>query len=119
MSHSINDLRVAPSTSSPGARFAKDAANRTSKKIDSSRLKQEVDESMKRTLLTLAVLLGLALPVAAQLATGNIYGIATDESGAPLPGVAVSVKGAAGTINTVSGSDGRFRFLNLPPGSYK
>jgi hypothetical protein len=74
---------------------------------------------MKRTLLTLAVLLGLALPVAAQLATGNIYGTAADESGAPLPGVAVSVKGAAGTVNTISGSDGRFRVLNLSPGSYK
>src|SRR5258706_10313611 len=80
---------------------------------------QEVDESMKRTLLTLVVLLGLALPVAAQLGTGNIYGAATDEAGAPLPGVAVSVKGATGTVNTISGSDGRFRFLNLPPGSYK
>jgi len=74
---------------------------------------------MKRTLLTLAVLLGLALPVAAQLATGNIYGTASDESGAPLPGVAVSVKGVNGTVNTVTGSDGRFRVLNLSPGSYK
>jgi len=74
---------------------------------------------MKRTLLTFAVLLGLALPVAAQLATGNIYGMVNDESGAPLPGVAVTVKGVTGTFNTVSGSDGRFRVLNLSPGSYK
>jgi hypothetical protein len=80
---------------------------------------REVDEFMKRTLLHLVLVLGLALPVAAQIATGNIYGLVTDESGAPLPGVAVAVKGAAGSVNTVSGSDGRFRVLNLAPGAYK
>src|SRR5258708_12091545 len=80
---------------------------------------QEVDESMKRSLLTLVVLLGLALPVAAQLATGNIYGTVTDESGAPLPGAIVSVTGVNGSSSTTPGSDGRFRVLNLSPGAYK
>ncbi len=74
---------------------------------------------MKRTLLVLAVLLAVALPVQAQLATGNIYGLVSDESGAPLPGAAVLIKGANGTTTTTTGSDGRFRVLNLSPGSYK
>ncbi len=74
---------------------------------------------MKRTLLILAALLALALPVQAQLATGNIYGTVTDESGAPLPGAAVSVKGVTGSFSTTTGSDGRFRVLNLAPGAYK
>ena len=74
---------------------------------------------MKRTLLILAALLVVALPVHAQLASGNIYGTVTDESGAPLPGVAVAVKGSTGSFTTTSGSDGRFRVLNLPPGAYK
>jgi len=46
---------------------------------------EEVEAPMKKSLLTLVVLLGLALPVAAQLATGNIYGTVTDESGRPFP----------------------------------
>jgi len=74
---------------------------------------------MKKSLLTLVVLLGLALPVAAQLATGNIYGTVTDESGAPLPGAIVSVTGVNGSSSTTAGSDGRFRVLNLSPGAYK
>src|SRR5260221_4097655 len=73
---------------------------------------------MKRTLLIMAVLLGWALPGAPHLARGNIYGLVTDESGAPLPGVAVTVKGAAGNLTTTTSSDGRFRVLNLSPGSY-
>src|SRR5262249_43931021 len=74
---------------------------------------------MKKTLLLLAVLVAVALPLYAQLATGNIYGIVTDESGAALPGAAVAVKGSGGSFNTTSGSDGRFRILNLSPGAYK
>jgi len=74
---------------------------------------------MKKILLLLAVLVALALPAYAQLATGNIYGIVTDESGAALPGAAVSVKGPGGSFSTTSGSDGRFRILNLSPGPYK
>ncbi|HEV7502088.1 MAG TPA: carboxypeptidase regulatory-like domain-containing protein, partial [Vicinamibacteria bacterium] len=74
---------------------------------------------MKRSLLVLAVLLAMGLPVHAQLATGNIYGTVTDESGAPLPGAAVLVKGAAGNVATTASGDGRFRVLNLAPGSYK
>ena len=38
-----------------------------------------------------------ALPAAAQVSTGNIYGTVTDESGAVLPGATVTLTGAFGT----------------------
>jgi len=68
--------------------------------------------------ITLAVALGLAVPAYAQLATGNIYGMVADESGAALPGASVTLKGSGAPMSTTSGTDGRYRFLNLPPGSY-
>ncbi|HWW92354.1 MAG TPA: TonB-dependent receptor, partial [Vicinamibacteria bacterium] len=73
---------------------------------------------MKRIALSLAMLLAMALPIHAQLATGNIYGTVTDESGAALPGASVTVKGPGGSFSTVCGADGRFRVLNLDPGAY-
>jgi Tfp pilus assembly protein PilX len=73
----------------------------------------------KRTLiLALGVALALAGVSFAQVATGNIYGVAKDESGALLPGVAVTLKGETGTKSTVSGADGAFRFLSLDRGNY-
>ncbi|HKC10772.1 MAG TPA: carboxypeptidase-like regulatory domain-containing protein, partial [Vicinamibacteria bacterium] len=74
---------------------------------------------MKRIVLSLVVLLALALPIHAQLATGNIYGTVKDDSGAALPGASVTVKGPGGTFTTTCGSDGRFRVLNLDPGAYQ
>jgi hypothetical protein len=70
----------------------------------------------------LALALGVALALAgtafAQIATGNIYGVAKDESGALLPGVSVTLKSDVGTKSTVSGPDGAFRFLSLDRGNY-
>ena len=70
----------------------------------------------------LALVMGLALALAgtaaAQIATGNIYGVAKDESGAVLPGVNVTLSGDVGTLSTVSGADGTFRFLGLNRGDY-
>jgi hypothetical protein len=74
---------------------------------------------MKRIVLSLVVFLAAALPLHAQLATGNVYGTVTDESGATLPGATVTVKGPGGTFTTISSSDGRFRVLNLDPGAYQ
>src|SRR6185436_13685632 len=44
----------------------------------------------------------------------------TDESGAVLPGVTVTLSGAgvAGNPSTVTGENGTFRFPSLPPGEY-
>jgi hypothetical protein len=73
----------------------------------------------RQPLLLLAALLLLAIPVAAQVSSGNIYGTVTDSSGNPLPGVTVTAD-AGGMHNTfVTDADGAFRFLRLTPGQYK
>jgi hypothetical protein len=66
------------------------------------------------------VLVGLCAPAYAQRTTGSIVGTVTDESGAVLPGVTVTLSGAgvAGTPSTVTGDNGTFRFPSLPPGEY-
>lgn len=68
--------------------------------------------------LALALLLAL-VPSAIAQSTGNIYGTVTDESGAVLPGVNVTIEGDTGSRSTVSSPQGAFRFLNLTNGSYK
>ncbi len=70
----------------------------------------------------LAVGLLLLAPIAllAQT-TGTIEGTITDQSGAPLPGVTVELAGAgvgSAGKTTVTGSDGKYRFLSLRPGDY-
>jgi hypothetical protein len=53
--------------------------------------------------------------------TGDIRGVITDESGAVLPGVTVTLRGPAvqGTPTTVSNESGVYRFPNLAPGIYE
>ena len=74
---------------------------------------------MKKLLLAVGLLALCALPAYAQLATGAIYGTVTDESGAALAGANVTLKGGARNVSTTSGTDGRFRFLNLDPATYE
>ncbi len=53
--------------------------------------------------------------------TGSIAGVVRDPSGAAVPGVTITVT-SPNLIRPqtgVSGSDGSFRILNLPPGKYK
>jgi hypothetical protein len=69
--------------------------------------------------LALALLLVCAPAAYAQTILGNIYGTATDESGAVLPGVSVTLEGETGTRSTVTGPQGSFRFINLNRGQYK
>jgi hypothetical protein len=70
--------------------------------------------------LAVAILLAAVTGLLAQpAATGNIYGKVTDESGAELPGVAVTLSGAFGTRTTTSGHQGDFRFLAVPHGSHQ
>ena len=56
----------------------------------------------------------------AQRTTGDIHGVITDESGAVLPGVTVTLKGrtVAGSPSVVTNESGVYRFINLAPGSY-
>ena len=69
--------------------------------------------------LVLALLVGLTPGVQAQFATGNVYGTVTDESGAVLPGAAVTITSDLGNRSTTTGTQGEFRFLNLDRGQYK
>jgi outer membrane receptor protein involved in Fe transport len=77
---------------------------------------------MRRSLAALIGLVALAsAPVAlAQRTTGALVGTVTDDSGAVLPGVAVSLKGEAvvGTQTATSNEKGYYRFAALPPGTY-
>ncbi|HEV2856077.1 MAG TPA: TonB-dependent receptor [Thermoanaerobaculia bacterium] len=54
----------------------------------------------------------------AQLQTGNLYGTVTDDQGAALPGVTVTLAGGGAPQVQVTNAQGQFRFLGLAPGSY-
>jgi hypothetical protein len=72
--------------------------------------------------LALALVLGLAGGALAQtqITTGVIQGTVKDPSGGVLPGADVEVRnpGTNLTRNASTGPDGRFAFLQLPPGRY-
>src|SRR5687768_13661769 len=78
---------------------------------------------MKRSFITLfAVMLLLvgSIPLAAQEQTGSIEGIVKDSSGAVLPGVTVEATSTgAGTVTSVTDSNGQYRFPRLPSGRYQ
>ncbi|MGE0815301.1 MAG: carboxypeptidase regulatory-like domain-containing protein [Vicinamibacterales bacterium] len=71
-------------------------------------------------MLAIAALVAAPLAGWAQQTTGNLRGTVTDESGAVLPGVTVTLRGpnVAGTPSTVTNEQGVYRFPNLPPGTY-
>ncbi len=68
-----------------------------------------------------ALLLFVAATVAFGQTTGEITGVVSGTDGRPLPGVTVEATSASlqGTRVSVTGNDGVFRFISLPPGSYK
>lgn len=70
-----------------------------------------------------AIALAMMLPawLRAQNANANIAGTVVDQSGAAVPGAALTLTlGASGTVRrAVSGTDGEFSFPNLPAGSYQ
>src|SRR3954452_8808563 len=78
-----------------------------------------------RTTLILAVVLIVVYPAAArgqsQITTAAIDGIASDATGAALPGVTVEARNVDTNFAraAVTSSDGRFAILQLPPGRYK
>ena len=76
-----------------------------------------------RLLCLFAAVALIAAPTSvwAQRTTGDIRGVITDESGAVLPGVTVTLRGPAvqGTPTTVSNELGVYRFPNLAPGVYE
>ena len=70
--------------------------------------------------LVIALVLGLALPAGAQELRGRITGVVSDNTGAVLPGVSVTVSGPAliQAQTTVTSADGSYRYPALPPGLY-
>src|SRR5688572_5601929 len=71
------------------------------------------------------LLLSLAFPAInwaqTQITTGVIQGTVTDETGAQLPGVTIEARnvGTNLTRTQTSAADGRYVFLQLPPGNYR
>src|SRR5215813_14070597 len=70
--------------------------------------------------LTALVCLLIAGTARAQSGTAALYGKVTDQSGAALPGVTVTITSATAAItrSTVSDAEGGYQFLALPPGVY-
>ncbi len=72
-----------------------------------------------------SVVVGLcfcARPVGAQVVTGTITGVVSDDSGAALPDVTITVTSPAlpgGPVTSVTNAQGAFRFSALPPGGYE
>jgi hypothetical protein len=65
------------------------------------------------------LLLWGAVPAAAQLQTGDLYGTVKGADGGALPGATVTLEGVGSPKVQVTGTDGDFRFLGLYPGTYK
>lgn len=75
---------------------------------------------MRKVALALLVALFAAAPLFAQTQTGTITGTATDEQGAVLPGVLVTVESDAliAPRSTTTGSGGSYSHPALPAGEY-
>jgi len=78
---------------------------------------------LRNKLLSILAIILLLAPIAFSQSkeTGAIRGIVTDEQGAPLPGVNVTLMSPnlMGGRSFVTDAKGEFRFPALPPGDYK
>jgi len=75
--------------------------------------------SLKNSALALAAVLSIALPAFAQTSTATITGRVEDATGLSVPGVTVTLQGDDIRQMFTTEVDGRYRFLDLAPGSYK
>ena len=72
--------------------------------------------------LTLLCVCLLAGSVFAQRLTGKITGTVSDADGIPLPGVTIEISSPSmmgGVHAQITSDSGSYRFINLPPGTYK
>ena len=70
--------------------------------------------------LLIAFVLTSGAKAQTQIASGSIQGVVTDQQGAVVPGATVEARnlGTNFTKTLTTDSDGRFNFLQLPPGRY-
>jgi hypothetical protein len=70
---------------------------------------------MRKIFIILCVLL-FAVPLLAQVRTGNIEGRVLDQDGNPIPGVTVTLTGLnTAPMRSITSTSGKFRFLSLFP----
>jgi hypothetical protein len=76
---------------------------------------------MRRQLIWAIVLVLGGVGAASAQTTGRIVGQAQDASGSAVPGVSVTATSpqVQGSLSTVTDGSGNFRFLSVPPGTYK
>jgi hypothetical protein len=78
---------------------------------------------IRRAMLSILLLLPVSVPAAAQtqITTGVIQGSVADATGASLPGVTIEARHLDTNVGRtlVTEADGRFVFLQLPPGAYR
>src|SRR5438093_811841 len=77
---------------------------------------------LRHILCSAALMFGLAARVMGQTAaTGNIEGVATDATGAVLPGVTVTIRNLDTNVSreVVTDGSGRYRAAALQPGRYE
>lgn len=83
----------------------------------------ELRKNIGRIGILLVLVFSLAIGSSyAQRLTGKLTGIVTDDEGIPLPGVTVEISSPAlmgGARAQVTYEKGTYRFVNLPPGTYK
>ena len=71
-----------------------------------------------RLFAVILMALVITLPAAAQEQRGAIEGTVKDSGGGFVPGASVQAKSDTGTVTTVTGVDGKYRFPSLRPGKY-
>ncbi|HYM75155.1 MAG TPA: carboxypeptidase regulatory-like domain-containing protein [Candidatus Dormibacteraeota bacterium] len=60
-----------------------------------------------------------AVPATPKKGKAAIYGLATDPTGAVIPGATANISGTAGSMNTSADSRGQYTLNGLAPGEYK
>jgi hypothetical protein len=75
--------------------------------------------SLKKLALALTAVVAMALPAFAQTPGATIAGRVVDATGLTVPGVTVTLQGNDIRQMFITEVDGRYRFLDLAPGTYK
>ncbi|HEU4688038.1 MAG TPA: TonB-dependent receptor [Vicinamibacterales bacterium] len=75
---------------------------------------------MRRVVILVAFLSFASAAFSQQITTGVIQGVVTDSTGAVVPGVTVEARNVDTNLvrTQTTGTDGRFIFLQMPPGPY-